>query len=91
MAQYDVHDVEVYPAEVVRVSAAFAEGGAGTENVHIAKASEKLSVPAGYKCYDVFGHFYFEGYPGKFLDCSIAGQTWGSSRRRTSRESSRFP
>lgn len=55
VAEYNVQDVEPYPAEIVRVSAAFAEttGQPGT-NVDYAKTSEKLVVPQGYRCRDIY-------------------------------------
>lgn len=78
VAQYNVQDVEAYPAEVVSVSAAFAEAGGANENTNYAKSSEKLVVPTGYKCYDVFGELGYQGYGNYFLECFIAGQRWGS-------------
>ncbi|MES1240951.1 MAG: hypothetical protein ABUT39_04970 [Acidobacteriota bacterium] len=78
VALYNVQDVEACPADVVHVSAAFAEAIAGDKNADYAKTSEKLSVPAGYKCFDVFGYFGHQGYPGNFAECLVAGQQWGS-------------
>lgn len=80
VAQYNVQDVEAYPAEITRVSAAFAEAPGSHENTDYAKSSEKLVVPAGYKCYDVFGELGYQGITGSgyFLECFIAGQRWGS-------------
>lgn len=81
VAKYNVQDVESYPDEVVRVSAAVAEA-AQTEGVNIAyaKTSEKLVVPDGYECEDVYGAFSWQGVSGTghFAECFIAGQRWGS-------------
>lgn len=80
VAQYNVQDVEPYPAEAVRVSAAFAEATGTQENNAYAKTAEKLTIPPGYKCYDVFGELGYQGVKdsGYFLECFIAGQRWGS-------------
>jgi hypothetical protein len=80
VAKYNVEDVEAYPAEVVRVSAAYAESAQGNENVAFGKTAEKLSVPSGYKCFDVFGELGYQGIKdsGYFLECFVAGQRWGS-------------
>jgi hypothetical protein len=66
---------------VVRVSSAVAEAVQNPDNnSDVAKTDEKLVVPQGYKCYDVFGQL---GYQGKkdtpyFVECFVAGQRWGS-------------
>jgi hypothetical protein len=78
VAEYNVQDIDPYPAEVKRISAAFAEATGGTENVGYAKVCEKLEIPKDYKCYDVFGESYVEGYDGYYSDILIAGQRWGS-------------
>lgn len=79
VAEYNVQDAEPYPAEVVRVSAAFAEASGASQNTDYAKTSEKLIVPPGYKCYDVFGELGWQGYGSNyFLECFVAGQQWGS-------------
>jgi hypothetical protein len=81
VAKYNVQDVEPYPAEVVRRSSAVAQAVQdSTKNSAVATTDEKLIVPQGYKCYDVFGEL---GYQGKkdtpyFVECFIAGQRWGS-------------
>jgi hypothetical protein len=80
VAQYNVQDVEAYPPEVVRVSAAFAEASGGQSNVDYAKTTEKLSVPAGYKCYSLYGQLGWQGYGNNyFIDCFIGGEKWGSA------------
>ncbi len=80
VAKYNVQDVEPYPAETVRVSAAFAESTGTTENASYAKTAEKLQVPAGYKCVDVFGQRGYQGISGSgfFIETFIAGEPWGS-------------
>ena len=80
VAKYNVQDVDPYPAETVRVSAAFAESTGTTENASYAKTAEKLQVPAGYKCVDVFGQRGYQGISGSgyFLETFIAGEPWGS-------------
>lgn len=80
VSQYNVRDIDPYPAEVVRVSAAFGESVGTTDNVDIGKTSEKLAVPPGYKCHDVFGEIGWQGSKGTsyFLECLIGGQRWGS-------------
>ena len=80
IGEYNVQDAEPYPAETLRISAAFAEAGGGTDNTAFAKTSEKLAVPAGYKCFDVFGEMGYQGIKGTpyFIECLIAGQRWGS-------------
>ena len=80
VGEYNVQDVDPYPAETTRVSAAFAEAGGGTENTSFAKTSEKLTVPGGYKCFDVFGEMGYQGIKNTpyFIECLIAGQRWGS-------------
>jgi hypothetical protein len=77
---YNVQDAAPYPAEVTRVSAAFAETTGTQENNDYAKTSEKLVVPPGYSCYDVFGKFRKHGDGGTnfFSDCLIAGEPFGS-------------
>ena len=78
IAQYNVQDAEAYPPEVVYVSAAFAESSGTKENIDYAKTSEKLSIPSGYKCYDVYGQLGWQGYDNYFLECFVAGEKWGS-------------
>ena len=80
IAAYNVQDVESYPDEVISVGAAFAEGSADGSMLHYAKTSEKLVVPDGYECEDVYGQFGWMGLSGKsyFAECYIAGQKWGS-------------
>jgi hypothetical protein len=80
IAAYNVQDVESYPDEVVSVGAAFAEGSADGQMLTYAKTSEKLVVPDGYECEDVYGQFSWMGHTGKnhFAQCYIAGQAWGS-------------
>jgi hypothetical protein len=80
VAKYSVQDVESYPDEVVRVSAAFAEAASDKKNSDYAKTSEKLVVPDGYECEDVYGQFGWMGDSGSayFAECFIAGQSWGS-------------
>jgi hypothetical protein len=84
VAQYNVKDVQAYPPEVVYVSAAFAEASGAHDNTDYAKSNEKLVVPTGYKCYDVFGELGYQGIEnsGFFIECFIAGQRWGSVTAR---------
>jgi hypothetical protein len=85
VAKYNVQDVDPYPAEVLQVSSAVAAAVPNPDNNSaLAQTGEKLIVPAGYKCYDVYGEM---GYQGKkdtsfFLECFIAGQRWGSVTAR---------
>ena len=80
IAAYNVQNVEAYPDEVVSVGAAFAEGSADGNMLHYAKTSEKLVVPDGYECEDVYGQFGWMGHKDKayFAECVVAGQKWGS-------------
>lgn len=80
IAAYNVQDVESYPDEVVSVGAAFAEGSTDGTMLNYAKTSEKLVVPDGYECEDVYGQFSWMGLSDKphFAQCYIAGQAWGS-------------
>lgn len=82
ISKYNVQDVDPYPEEIVRVSAAIAEapGAGGDKNVDIAGTSDKLKVPDGYRAFDVYGSKSTSGIKdsGYFLSVKIGGQKWGS-------------
>jgi len=82
VAEYNVQDVEPYPDEVVHVSAAFAEATGTAENTDYAKTSEKLNVPKGYTCINVWGVFDYHGWHHSGIPagatCLIAGKPFGT-------------
>ena len=85
VAKYNVQDADPYPAEVVRVSSAVAQAVENPDkNSAVAKTDEKLIVPKGYKCYDVYGELGYQGISGTkfFVECFIGGQRWGSVTAR---------
>lgn len=73
VAQYNVQDMPPYPDEVVRIGAAYAEAAGGNANQPIGKTSEKLVVPAGYRCSDLYGTANWMGWDGYFIDILMAG------------------
>jgi hypothetical protein len=79
VAEYSVKGVEPYPADVIRVAAAFAEAPVPEpkRNIDYAKTSEKLAVPDGYNGYSLWGSFHFQGKPGRFAKAMIGGEDWG--------------
>ncbi|GHI00983.1 hypothetical protein [Neobacillus kokaensis] len=80
VSQYNVEDVEPYPADVVRVSAAFAETVSNEEkNKSYGKTSEKLVIPKGYTCSSIYGRFNWFGYEGKYFECFVAGGKFPST------------
>lgn len=79
VARYRVGGVVAPPAATTRVSAAFADAAPEAKNVDYAKTSEKLVVPRGYKCYQLYGNFNCQGYQGHFCNVLIGGEAWGSA------------
>ncbi|WP_211274937.1 hypothetical protein [Bacillus marinisedimentorum] len=81
VAEYNVQDVEAYPDEVKRISAAFAETThSDFKNAAYAKTNEKLVIPPDYICDDFYGKMKIQGNKDTdyFLICNIAGQSFGS-------------
>ena len=79
VAAYNVQDVDPYPEETLRVSAAVAEGPSQGSNVDYAKAFEKLNIPKGYAVSYIYGASWNQGYPGYFGYFTIGGQPWSSA------------
>ncbi|MFZ3065959.1 MAG: hypothetical protein WA277_11835 [Nitrospirota bacterium] len=77
VAQYNVQEVKPYPDESVDVSVAFADKTESAGPVPIAKAYDKLFVPAGYKCSNVWGAYYVWSFNGDFK-VFCAGREFGS-------------
>ena len=78
VAAYNVQDIESYPSDTVKVSAACGEAASQGSNVDYSKAFEKLTVPNGYVVSSVYGDGWIQGYSGYFGYCTLGGQHWGS-------------
>lgn len=78
VAAYNVQDLEVYPADILKVSAACAETANQGSNVDYSKSFEKLTIPNGYVVSDIYGDGWIQGYDGYFGNCTLGGEDWGS-------------
>lgn len=61
VANYNAQEVKPYPDETIDVALAIAEKFESSGENSIAKAYDKLAVPDGYKCSDVWGEYYYIG------------------------------